>query len=489
MESVNNDYLGKHKKFRVNSKKLATAFLVSAFIVAIVVFWWLKLVGITVTGEAFCGLSEHTHSDECYISEVICTFENNTSGTLPGEEATTEEAETYAQEETTEEPTEITTSAHVHTDECYSKTLSCTKTEHIHTNECFPDKTADVETVSDWLGTIKSVEITNNIPENLVGIALSQVGYEESKNNFEFDSEGNRNGYTRYGDWYGNTYGKWNVMFVSFCLHYSNIDDADALKSAGAEAMKLAWQKKYAYAAADDYIPERGDVVFIDSDGDGASDTVGIIVFAGENVLQVVMGDSNNSVEMVNIDIDDNIIGYGLTGELYFEKDKEPERETTQPVTEPEEEITEYSAPVLMMSTAPDHDILYLTDLTSFIVDVNFKTLDNVEIVNGSTVYIGQSYIISMEFKEDNEGEQWVQFGHNDQHFLTYQIPDNIECEPFTEWHQITAKTENGTIEDVGTYFIDENGYCIPGAPKRKAYLYQELAGGSGSLEILTENK
>lgn len=33
--------------------------------------------------------------------------------------------------------------------------------------------------------------------------------------------------------------------------------------------------------------------------------------------------------------------------------------------------------------------------------------------------------------------------------------------------------------------FIDESGYCIPGAPKRKAYLYQELAGGKGSLEIL----
>ena len=36
--------------------------------------------------------------------------------------------------------------------------------------------------------------------------------------------------------------------------------------------------------------------------------------------------------------------------------------------------------------------------------------------------------------------------------------------------------------------FIDENGYCIPGAPKRKAYLYQELAGGQGSLEILIKN-
>lgn len=32
---------------------------------------------------------------------------------------------------------------------------------------------------------------------------------------------------------------------------------------------------------------------------------------------------------------------------------------------------------------------------------------------------------------------------------------------------------------------IDENGYCITGAPKNKAYAYQRLAGGSGSLELL----
>lgn len=34
---------------------------------------------------------------------------------------------------------------------------------------------------------------------------------------------------------------------------------------------------------------------------------------------------------------------------------------------------------------------------------------------------------------------------------------------------------------------IDENGYCIPGAPKNRAYEYQRLAGGSGNLGLLAE--
>ena len=98
MESVNYNYLDKHKKFRIDSKKLATAFIISAFIVAIIVFWWLKLIGITVTGEAFCGLDEHIHNSECYTSEVICGFDDDKSGTLPSQ---TETAEAPTESETT----------------------------------------------------------------------------------------------------------------------------------------------------------------------------------------------------------------------------------------------------------------------------------------------------------------------------------------------------------------------------------------------------
>lgn len=415
MEKINIEYLGKHKKFRIDSKKLALTFLLLAFIVSIVVFWWLKLVGITVTGEAFCGMDEHTHSQECYAGE--------------------------------QEP-------------------ECTKKEHIHTSACFPDKDADTETVSDWLETIENVEITNNIPENLIAIAMSQKNYEESEQNFVLDADGNKNGYTRYGEWYGNPYGKWNTMFVSFCLHYSNINNVSDLKASGAEAMRLAWKSKDAYSAAKGYTPQRGDLVFSDNDGDGAADSVGIILSAENSSLTVMSGDSNNRVEAVRMNITGSVMGYGLTGELHFARDKEYGKAELRTPTDAQK-TTQQSRPVMMMSASPtqvegeeDHRVYELTDLTKFIVDAYIETKDG-ELISDGTVYIGQTYVIVMEFKEDNEGDVWYQFGHNDKHFLTYQIPSNFICEPFTEWHPITAKTESGTIEDVGEYFIDENGFLL----------------------------
>lgn len=453
MKNVGRIYLDKHKKFRLDSKKLATVFVISAFVVAIIVFWWLKLVGITVTGEAFCGLSEHKHSGECYISEVICGFD---------------EALTTLYEEDTDDASlsdEETAEAHTHTEECYDVTLVCTETEHTHTEECFPDKTADMETVSDWLATLKDVEITNNIPENLVAVALSQVGYEESGNNFEYDSDGNQNGYTRYGEWYGNPYGKWNTMFVAFCLHYSNINNAAELKASGAEAMRLAWQQRGVYEAKDEYTPERGDVVFLDTDGDEKADSTAVITSVSDESFVVVMGDSNNRVETKSIEKSDDVMGYGLTGELSFAKDMEHElnkedTETTNPTPDPEETINQ-RVPLMMMSAAPvdeDHTIRYINDLTEAVIGVYFKTEDGVEIPENGTVYIGQNYIVSLTFSETNTGKEWIQFQHGDDHRLVYPIPENLECAPFDEPHPITAKTENGTIEKVGEYFVDENG-------------------------------
>ncbi len=455
MERINNDYLSRHKKFRIDSKKLATAFFVLAFVVAIIVFWWLKLVGITVTGEAFCGLSEHTHSDDCYISELVCGFEDNSTTVFIGEADTTEAS---LSDETTSE-------AHTHSDACYIKALSCTQAEHTHSQECFPDKTADTETVSDWLSTIDDVKITNDIPQNLIGIAMSQMGYEESKNNFEYDSDGNKNGYTRYGEWYGNPYGKWNAMFVSFCLHYANINNADELKAAGAEGLKIAWQNRGVYSPKSEHSPERGDIVFIDNDADKTADTVGIVLSSDGGSLVVVMGDSNNKVEAVSIDNSDSIIGYGLTSELSFAKDTEYKQEDKESTTVTEEEI-EYEAPPLMLfNSAPvntdEPNITYINDLTTVVKAVQFKTMEGEVIDNNSTVYIGQTYVVSMEFAEKNTGSEWIQFRHDEDHHLHYQIPSNIHCEPFTEWHPITAKTENGTIENVGEYFINEDGMLI----------------------------
>lgn len=436
MENISNDYLGKHKKFRTDSKKLAITFLLSAFIVSIIVFWWLKLVGVTVTGEAFCGLDEHTHTKECYAGELICGFTDEPKVTPSDIEPT-----------------------HTHTEECYTGGSVCDKTEHTHTADCFPDKTADIETVSDWLSTIENVEITNDIPSNLVAIAMSQMGYEESNNNFEYDADGNKNGYTRYGEWYGNPYGKWNAMFVSFCLHYSNINNDSELKSAGADTLRLNWLDRGAYSAAEEYTPENGDIVFIDADADKIADTVAIVLFAGEENLRVIMGDSNNKVETVSIEYNDSIIGYGLTSELSFAKDMKYAQSTSEP--EETETAVYYDTPVPMLFSTPRANITYINDLTTVVKAVNFKTLEGEIIDENSTVYLGQSYIITMEFAEKNTGDEWIQFRHDEDHHLHYQIPENIHVEPFTEWHPITAKTEEGTIEDVGEYFIREDGLLI----------------------------
>ena len=462
MNRTGNNYLIKHRKFRTDKKKLAMFFLISAIVVSTIVFWWLKLIGITVTGDAFCGLDEHIHDDNCYTSELICTYDETTSVYEEGETSLSAAADevTYISEESGKESQQtVTEKSHVHIEDCYKKTLTCTKTEHTHTKECLPNRAADVETVSDWMSTFENVEITNNIPENLVAIAMSQIGYEESCNNFEFDGEGNKNGYTRYGEWYGNPYGRWNAMFVSFCLNYSNINNVSELKASGAETMRLAWQKRNIYKPAAEYTPQRGDVVFTDTNGDKVADTVGIILSPDSKNLVTITGDSNNRVETISIETADKVIGYGLTNELHFAKDTEYKEETIGSTNESLAQPM-YKAPSPLLKAENGPSIIYINELDSVIREVKIETQDGIDITNGSTVYIGQSYVISIRFSEDNEGSEWVQFQHDDDHHLHYSIPENLHCEPF-DWQPIFAQTENGTIEDVGKYKVNDEGRLI----------------------------
>ena len=46
-----------------------------SLLVILCVFWGLKLTGITMAGEAFCGMDEHVHSDDCALQELICGLE------------------------------------------------------------------------------------------------------------------------------------------------------------------------------------------------------------------------------------------------------------------------------------------------------------------------------------------------------------------------------------------------------------------------------
>ena len=139
------------------------------------------------------------------------------------------------------------------------------------------DDTADVETASDWEKTIPDLSDCETWAEKLLAVAGSQLGYHESILNFRVDNDGNHKGYTRYGEWYGNPYGDWCAMFVSFCLKYAGIDEEAIPQNANCSDWVKNLKNMEIYEDADLYVPEAGDIVFFDQSDADRPNHVGII--------------------------------------------------------------------------------------------------------------------------------------------------------------------------------------------------------------------
>lgn len=292
------------KKLQLDSEKRRRAMAVLcalSLVVASGVSWALRIVGITMADVPSCGIPEHSHTQECYQSVLICGLEE---GALPETQAQTEAPPAteavLAEGETGEAPVPPETQPpHVHTDACYRQELICPLEEHIHTLMCYSDPQADVETPDVWKGTLPV--LGEDWSANVAAVAASQLGYGESQRNYNLAEDGvTKQGYTRYGDWYGNPYGSWNAMFASFCLHYAGVPEG-----------KLPWGSgAYAWAAALEgagmltrSLPETlaGTLVFYDRDGDGSFDRVGIARSGSESGLTLIEGDVDGWVAETSV--------------------------------------------------------------------------------------------------------------------------------------------------------------------------------------------
>ena len=234
---------------------------------------------------------------------------------------------------------------HEHGSDCYAADgqLICQIPEHHHTSECYgqSDPEADVETEADWLQSVSGVTLSDRWGENLLAIALSQVGYKESENNFEWDLEGNKMGYTRYGHWGGNTYGHWNLMFISFCMNYAGIPDEFSPCGTECQSWIDELKTKEYYHDGITVDVEPGDIVFFDYEQDGKSDYAGIVESANlkddgslENI-RILEGDSNKAVCQNTYGSEDkNIIGFCKISEI-----QKTYEETLQP--QPSEDVSQ----------------------------------------------------------------------------------------------------------------------------------------------------
>ncbi|MCD7732864.1 MAG: hypothetical protein LUH56_05435 [Oscillospiraceae bacterium] len=321
-------YIDRFRHDRRQRVMLGSVLLVLAVIVTLLVYWQLRLSGVAMTNETYCGYEEHVHTDECYEYTLICELEETghvhdescyeeqqvlvcaleeTEGHTHSESCYDEEGNLvcglsestgHTHDESCYETQTVlicgqeeTPDAHVHTDECYEKTLICELEEHTHTVECLIDLTADVEDETIWSATIP--ELTGDLRTDIVAIAESQVGYTESTANYSLGEDGiTHYGYTRYGAWYGSEYADWDSIFAAFCLDYAGIADEFSY-NAGSFAWSVDLANLGYYQSADSYVPSAGDLVFIDTDLDGRADKTAVVVSV-DNVFSTVTAIQGN---------------------------------------------------------------------------------------------------------------------------------------------------------------------------------------------------
>ncbi len=173
----------------------------------------------------------------------------------------------------------------------------------------------DVEYPATWEATIDHVELTGDWREDLVAMAQSQLGYQESRINFIIEN-GARRGYTRYGDWYGAPYTDWCGAFISFCLSYAGISKQAYPQNAGVAAYMEAIDERGALEE-NDYMPQRGDLVFLMWEGEETPSHMGIVENADENTVWTIEGNAADSVARKSYALDaQEIIAYANTTEL-----------------------------------------------------------------------------------------------------------------------------------------------------------------------------
>ena len=155
-------------------------------------------------------------------------------------------------------------------------------------------------------------------PRDLVAVAETQLGYEESTQDFIIDAAGNVRGYTRYGDWWQEPYRDWCAMFVSFCLTRAGVPrDAFPQEASSADWIALL-QSRELYDRAGEAVPEVGDVIFFDMDGNGAADHVGVVTDVDESCVATLEGNSYGGVRRQSYALSaPEILGYGRLNRAY----------------------------------------------------------------------------------------------------------------------------------------------------------------------------
>ena len=466
-------------------------------------------------GSLICDLFEHTHDDSCYSVEyeLVCGLEEGELVEEPNPDYVPVDEEAFAvfDDAVALQPvvddSSLDTPVHHHTDACYEEVLICGLPEHHHTVNCLSDPLADVEDEETWSAKT-NVVLTGAWADDLTAVAKSQLGYQQSERNFQLDDEDQTTvrHYTRYGAWYGNAYGAWDVMFLSYCLNYADVPQTTVPQRAGVQALRSDLRGSEWLKAAAEVKLVPGDIVFYNSittetvaveedtpqimddsaDADLAllslepaaaepqteertvsTETVGIVsdVDAGTGTLTVISGDVDGKVAEVSLRADEITDVIDLAAADKAQEEDRPaaggisheelgEQESAVviwPISE--EELAQY--PMLLSAELDETDAAGNQALTVTKVTFQKHVGDNwPDIKEGETV------------KENDEIRMYVDFTLEPNTFtqlpgtVYYQLPGGLKLdEPENGVIRDTTNKKNyNDGEPVGSYTIDKDG-------------------------------
>ena len=471
-------------------------------------------------GSLICDLFEHTHDDSCYSIEyeLVCGLEEGELVEEPNPDYVPMDEEAFAvfDDAVALQPvvddSSLDTPVHHHTDACYEEVLVCGLPEHHHTVNCLSDPLADVEDEETWSAKT-NVSLTGAWADDLTAVAKSQLGYQQSERNFKLDDEDQTTvrHYTRYGAWYGNAYGAWDVMFLSYCLNYANVPQTTVPQRAGVQALRsdLRGSEWLKAAAEVELVP--GDIVFYNSittetvaveedapqimddsaDADIAllslepaaaepqteertvsTETVGIVsdVDADTGTLTVISGDVDGKVAEVSLRADEitDVIDLAAAHKAQEEGEREEpdgvepagDEETSLVIwaTGPVSRVSPYAAALLSDEAADDVSTAAETEqtLNDHITSITFQKESGTgsqkqwtDIPEGETVKDGDTIQLVVNFKLP-DGTFPSGSGT-----MTYQLPGGLKLDKKIETDVII---DVATGNSMGTYSIDTNG-------------------------------
>lgn len=154
----------------------------------------------------------------------------------------------------------------------------------------------DGESREHWEKTMQDVVLTGDWAQDLLAIARTQLGYEESEKDFVVDSAGKKQGFTRYGAWCSAPYAEWCAVFVGFCLHYAGVPESVCPWDASCPEWVSIARERGEFEEPAGYTPQPGDLVFLREAGEKRASHMGIVETVAADEIGTIEGNASRAV-------------------------------------------------------------------------------------------------------------------------------------------------------------------------------------------------